>query len=368
MDIRYQNFSRILIDYSTEIKPGDKVAIWSSTAAVELIQELYSQVLQRGAYPHILMDLPDQTELYLANVRAENIDFVPIFHKIAFEEFDVLLKLPADQNTRYLTRVDPQRLQGYQKLISPLIATQFQRGASGALRWMSTIFPTHAHSVDAEMGYETFKDFFFRASHADPETKDPIKSWQRVEEQQQRYADFLNGHDLVELHGPDVDLKLSIKDRHFENACGKTNLPDGEIFTGPVEESVNGWVRFTYPAVYLGVLAEGVELTFQGGKIVKAIAQKNQDFLLNMLNSDPGARFLGEFAIGLNYQIDHFSKNILLDEKIGGSFHVAMGAGYPETGSKNKSAIHWDMICDLRQDSEILVDNELVYENGHFVF
>jgi aminopeptidase len=145
-------------------------------------------------------------------------------------------------------------------------------------------------------------------------------------------------------------------------------MPDGEIFTGPVEDSVNGWVRFTYPAVQLGVLVEGVELTFEGGKIVNASAKKNQDYLTRMLDSDPGARYLGEFAIGLNYEIDQFTKNILLDEKIGGSFHIAMGAGYPETGSQNKSAIHWDMICDMRRDSEIRVDGELVYQNGRFVF
>jgi aminopeptidase len=368
MDIRYRNFARILVEYSANIQPGDRVAIRSSTTAVEMIQELYGQILRRGAHPHIIMDLPDQEELFFANAREENLDFLPVFLKTAYEEFEVLLKLPAEENTRFLSKVDPTLFQRYHKTLAPLLAAQFKRGADRSLRWMSTIFPTHAHAVEAEMGYEAFKDFFFRACHADPDTADPVAYWQGVEKEQQRYVDFMTGHDLVELHGPNVDLRLSIKGRRFENACGQTNLPDGEIFTGPVEESVNGWVRFTYPAAHLGMLVEGVELNFKDGKIVQATAEKNQEFLLRMLDSDAGARYLGEFAIGLNYQIDRFSKNILLDEKIGGSFHVAMGAGYPETGSLNKSIIHWDMICDLHQDSEILVDHETVYRNGRFVF
>ena len=160
------------------------------------------------------------------------------------------------------------------------------------------------------------------------------------------YIDRIQGHDQVELRGPNVDLSLSIKGRKFVNACGLVNLPDGEIYTGPVENSANGWVRFTYPAVYQGQVVSGIELTFEDGKVVQASAEKNQALLLRMLDSDPGARYLGEFAIGTNFQIDRFTHNILLDEKIGGSFHMAVGAGYPETGSMNKSAIHWDMICD----------------------
>ena len=367
MDIRYHNFARILVEYSANIQPGDRVAIYSSTTAAAMVRELYVQILRRGAHPHLLLDLPDQAELFFANAGDENLDFLPVFHKIAFEEFDVLLKLPADESTRNLSRVDPGKLMRFRKTASPLLQAQFERGASGKLRWMSTIFPTHAHAIEADMGYEAFADFFFRACHADPETPDPVAYWSGVQQTQQRYADFLTGRDRVELRGPDVDLKLSIKGRRFENACGQSNMPDGEIFTGPVEESVNGWVRFAYPAVHSGVLVEGVELTFEEGRIVKATAEKNQDFLLRTLDSDPGARYLGEFAIGLNYQIDQFTRSILLDEKIGGSFHVAMGAGYPETGSRNKSVIHWDMICDMRRDSEIRVDGELVYQNGRFV-
>jgi len=232
MDIRYHNFARILVEYSANIQPGDRVAITSSTTAAPMLRELYAQILQRGAHPHLLLDLPDQAELFFANAQDANLDFLPVFHKTAFEEFDVLLKLTTEESTRYLTSVDPTRVTRFQKTISPLFKAQFERGATGKLRWMSTIFPTHAQAVEANMGYEAFADFFFRTCHADPETSDPVAHWFNVQQEQQRYADRLNGGDLVELRGPDVDLKLSIKGRRFENACGQSNLPDGEIFTG----------------------------------------------------------------------------------------------------------------------------------------
>ena len=189
-----------------------------------------------------------------------------------------------------------------------------------------------------------------------------------LESKQKSAIDFIQGKSQVILRGPNVDLTLSIKGRTFDNSFGTFNMPDGEIFTGPVENSVNGWVKFTYPAIYGGVAVEGAELTFNRGRVETAKADKQQDYLLKMIESDAGSRYLGEFAIGTNADIDRFTGNILFDEKIGGTFHMALGAGYPETGSKNKSAIHWDMICDLRKDLEITVDGELFYKNGQFIF
>jgi aminopeptidase len=242
-----------------------------------------------------------------------------------------------------------------------------ERGAAGSLRWMSTLFPTRAYAMEAEMGFQEYQDFVFRACHADLDTADPVTYWQAVQHEQDAIIARIQGHDQVVLRGPNVDLTLSVKGRKFMNACGTNNMPDGEIYTGPVEESANGWVRFTYPAVTQGWVVEGIELKFEDGKVVSATAEKNQDFLLRMLEADPGARYLGEFAIGTNYEIDRFTRSILFDEKIGGSFHLAVGAGYPETGSHNKSIIHWDMICDMRQDSEILIDGDIFYRNGQFI-
>ena len=325
-------------------------------------------ILQRGGYPHVLLDFPGQDELFFNNADDDQINFVPLFHKMAFEEFDVLIKIRADENTRTLAAVDPKRQARRQKTIFSLLQAQLRRGADKSLRWVSTLYPTNAYAMEAGMGMIDYEDFVYRAMHADENTADPVAHWQGVKTHQQGIIDRIEGHDRVALRGPNVDLSLSIEGRTFNNACGVHNLPDGEIYTGPVENSANGWVRYTYPAMYQGRIVDGIQLKFEDGKVVQASATENEEFLLKMLETDPGARYIGEFAIGTNFEIDRFTKSILFDEKIGGTFHMALGAGYPETGSQNKSDIHWDMICDLRQDSEILVDGEEVYRNGQFVF
>jgi len=366
-DIRAQKFAQIMVDYSTRVQPGDRVAITATTAVEPILRELYALILERGGYPHLLIDLPEQNELFFAHARDDDYDFVPLFHKSAFEEFDVLIKIRSELNTRALTGVNSDLLAKRQKTLASLTATQMRRGAEGSLRWLSTLYPTNAYAMEANMGVGEYQDFFFRACHADEATPDPVAHWQGIEREQQNIIERIEGHDVVTLRGPNVDLKLSVKGRVFRNACGQRNLPDGEIFTGPVEDSVNGWVRYTFPAITSGRVVEGIELAFEGGKVVQASAKTNQDLLYKMLDLDAGARYVGEFAIGTNFEIDRFTSSILLDEKIGGSFHMALGAGYPETGSVNKSLIHWDMICDLRQDSEIHVDGELFYKNGQFV-
>jgi aminopeptidase len=366
-DLRATKFAQIIVDYSTRIKPNDRVAITATTLAEPVVTALYTLILDRGGLPHLLFDLPGQEELFFAHANDSQLDFVPLFHKMAFEEFDVLIKVRSEANTRALGSVDPALQARRQKGIAPLLKAQMQRGAVGALRWMSTLFPTNAYAMEAEMGYQEYQDFFFRACHADENTPDPVAHWQGIHSEQQQIIDRLDGHADVKVRGPNADLSLSIQGRKLMNASGQCNLPDGEIFTGPVEDSVNGWVHFTYPAVIQGRAVEDVELTFDKGLVIKANASKNKEFLMQMLDIDAGARYVGEFAIGTNFEINRFTRSILLDEKTGGSFHMALGAGYPETGSLNKSTIHWDMICDLRTDSEILVDNEVYYRNGHFL-
>jgi aminopeptidase len=366
-DPRNKNFARILIDHSARIKPGDRVGITTTTAAEPLVRELFTLILERGAQPHILMDIQEQEALYIKHARAGQLDYISPFQRLVYEQFDVLFKIRAELNTRALAGADPQRHARRQKGLAPLLAAQMKRGADGSLRWVSTMFPTPAYAMEADMGLQEYQNFFYAACFADGNSPDPVAEWQKLHTIQQGYIERIEGHDLVELRGPNVDLRLSIKGRTFVNAGGRVNMPDGEIYTGPVEDSANGWVRFTYPAIYQGHLIQGVELTFKNGKIVKASAEKNEEALNRILDSDAGSRYLGEFAIGTNYNVSRFTKNTLFDEKIGGSFHMAMGAGYPETGSKNHSVIHWDMVCDMRKDSQIRVDSELVYKDGRFL-
>jgi aminopeptidase len=366
-----KNFAKVLVERCTGVQPGDRILIEATTAAEPLVRELYIQILEKGGHPHPLLQLPDMffpdhEDLLLLHGNNSQIDFVSTFHKLAYDQFEGRIRIHSATNTRSQTSIDSSRLQRHARSTGVITETQMRRGAEGAFKWVTTLYPTDGYAQDAEMSIEQYADFVFRAVHANE--ADPIAYWKKVEEEQQTAVNFMGGKNQVILRGPNVDLTLSVKGRKFLNSSGTHNMPDGEIFTGPVEDSVNGWVKFTYPAIYQGVAVEGAELTFSNGQVTQAHADKNQDFLLKMLESDAGARYLGEFAIGTNFEIDRFTGQILFDEKIGGSFHMALGAGYPETGAKNKSAIHWDMICDMRKDSEIIVDGELFYKDGEFVF
>jgi aminopeptidase len=363
-DPRIEKLAQILVDHSAQIKPGDRVAIEATTAAEPLVRALCATLLDRGAHPHLLLDLPDQDEILFAHARDAQLDLPPTFRKLAYEQFESRIRIHSATNPRALSQVDPARQRRRQKALAPILEAQLRRGADRSFKWVTTLFPTEGLAMEAEMSLKNFEDFVYRACHAD-ET-DPVAFWKKVETRQRKIIARFEGHDQVALRGPNVDLSLSILGRKFLNGCGNHNMPDGEIYTGPVEDSVNGWVRFDFPAIQSGVMVEGVELTFRDGKVTQARAEKNQAFLLEMLESDAGARYLGEFAIGTNYEIDRFSHNILFDEKIGGSFHLALGSGYPETGSKNKSMIHWDMICGMKKEAEIQVDGEVIYKDGQF--
>ena len=370
-DPRVSKFAKVLVEHSARVVPGDRILIEGTTAAEPLLRELYIQILEKGGHPHMMVALPgmmpfSQDDMYLTYAKDTQLDFVPTFYKLAYDQFEGRIRIHSATNTHGSSNVDPAKAQRRSKGLSAITEAQFRRGGEGSFKWVTTLFPTEAYAQDANMSLREYEDFVFGAAHVNED--DPIAYWKSVESKQQSAVNFMKGKSQVILRGPNVDLTLSVKGRTFMNSFGTYNMPDGEIYTGPVEESVNGWVKFTYPANYGGASVEGAELIFSNGRVTTAKADKHQDFLLKTLDSDSGSRFLGEFAIGTNFDIQQFTGNILFDEKIGGSFHMALGAGYPETGSKNKSVIHWDMICDMRKDAEILVDGELFYKNGQFVF
>ena len=370
-DSRVQRFAKVLVEHSTRIVPGDRVLIEATTAAEPLVRELFIQIMEKGGHPHPMIAFPgmmpfSQDEFYLTYANDSQLDFVPTFYKYAYDQFESRIRIHSSTNTRGTTNIDPMRVQRRNRATSSITEAQMRRGAEQKFKWVTTLYPTDAYAQDAGMSLKEYEDFVFGAVHANEE--DPIAFWKSTAAGQQKAIDFLANKSQVTLRGPNVDMTLSIKTRKFSNSTGLFNMPDGEIFTGPVEDSVNGWVKFTYPAIYQGVAVEGAELIFNRGRVQTATAQKNQDYLVKMLESDEGARHIGEFAIGTNFDIHKFTGNILFDEKIGGTFHMALGAGYPETGSKNKSSIHWDMICDMRTDAEITVDGDLLYKNGEFVF
>ncbi len=363
-DTRRRKLAGLLVDYSTQVQPGDWVGILGNLGSLPILRDIHAAVIDAGGFPSLFVEDEQMQRYFLRNANDNQMQWIDPSMRLYVDEADVYIRALAPENTRAMTNIDAQRLQLQRAAQSDILQTRLQRSAAGKFRWVGTLFPSQASAQEANMSFEEYEDFVYRACFCDQ--ADPAGEWRKLSAMQQHKVDYLLGKKHVQLQGPNIELELSIEERRFINSDGKRNMPSGEIFTGPVENSVNGWVRFTYPAVVGGRAVSGIELTFEDGKVSRASAEMNEDLLQAQLNTDAGARYLGEFAIGTNFGIDRFTGSVLFDEKIGGTVHMAIGMGYPETGSRNISAVHWDMICDMRRDSSILVDGELFYENGAF--
>jgi len=363
-DERIEKLADLLVNYSVEVKPGQEVYIRGSSIAEPLIRAIYIKVLQAGGNPWLSISYPDQGSDLMRYANDKQLQHVPKPYEYIYDHYDVIIDLLSDTNTRAFSRVDPQKMVLRSKAYEGVMNTFLKRTANREMRWTLSLFPTQAYAQDAEMSLPEFEDFVFQACL--PDLNDPIGYWKRFSARQQKIVDWLTGKREIHVVGPETDLHMNVSGRTFINCDCHENVPDGEVFTGPVEDSMEGHVAFSYPAIMGGREVSGVRLWFEKGKVVKATADKNEDYLLKTLDTDEGARRVGEFAIGTNEGITRFTREILFDEKIGGSFHMAVGAGLPESGSVNQSAIHWDMICDLRQGGQIWVDDQLLYENGHF--
>ncbi len=364
-DNRIEKLAELIVNYSTAVKPGDKVWIYGGIAGQPLLLALYKKVLQAGGNPYLTTEFPETKPLLFKYGSDAQVQYIPEPAKLVYETTDVMIAVIAEENTRSLSGVDPRKMVLTSQARKGVMQTYLDRSASGALRWALTLYPTNAYAQDADMSLEDYADFVYNASM--PDMDDPIGYWRKISARQERIIQWLKGKENVHVVGKGTDLRLSIAGRPFINCDCKLNVPDGEIFCGPVEDSAEGYVTYSYPAIFNSREVTGVHLEFEKGRVVKASADKNEDFLLKTIDTDEGSRGLGEFAIGTNEGIQKFTGQILFDEKIGGSFHMALGAGYPESGSSARSAIHWDMICDLRDGGQIWVDDQLLYENGKFV-
>ncbi|HSM71971.1 MAG TPA: aminopeptidase [Anaerolineales bacterium] len=363
-DPRVTKLAKVLVNYSVEVQKGQQVLIQTAPDADELTLTVYEEVLKAGGHPLVFSQVPGTQEVFYKYASDEQLDYVSPVLKNVLETFDASISIWTDYNTRKLSGVDPKRLSRSQKAQSGLMKTTMQRAADNSYRWTLTIYPNNAMAQEADMSLPEYTEFVYGAGLLNED--DPVALWREEAARQQKLIKWLDGRDKVVLKGSNVDITLSIKDRVFAESAGTHNFPSGEIFTGPVEDSVNGWVRFKYPAIYQGQEITDIELWFENGRVVKEKASKNQELLTSTLNTDDGARYLGEWGIGTNYGIQRFTKNMLFDEKMGGTIHFAVGAGYPETNSKNESGIHWDMLCDM-SESEITVDGDLFYKDGKTV-
>lgn len=364
-DPRVSKLAEVLVQYSVGVRPDDKVFIQGGPTAIPLIKAVVVEVLRAGGHPFTRMAVPDLDELVYRYASDAQLLHVPEPMRLIYETYDVMITFWSSDNTKSLTNVPPEKLVLSSQATKDISRTFMQRMATQDLRWVGTLYPTAAYAQDAEMGLHEYEDFVYAACLPDPQ--DPVSVWRRLSTWQQKLVDWLDGKKELRVEGPHVDLRMKIAGRTFKNCDGKNNMPDGEIFTGPVEDSVEGHVRFSYPTVFQGRKLNGVELWFKKGRVVQAKAETGDEFLQKTLDVDAGARSVGEFAIGTNKGITRATGHTLFDEKINGSFHMALGAGMPETGSRNESAIHWDMVCDLMQGGRIYVDDQLIYESGQFL-
>jgi aminopeptidase len=364
-DPRITALAQILVHHSTRVKQGDVCTIEGESAAEPLLQATYEEVLKAGGNPIVQMGMEGQSVAYFEHASDAQLEWISPVAEWAVENADVRIAVMATQNTRALSQVPPERQAMRQAATQGLMKRAMERSAEGSYRWALTLFPTHAYASEAGMDLATYEGFYYGACLADRD--DPVGAWARQAEETKRLADWIQGRSEVHVTGDGTDLRLGIEDRTFIAADGKHNMPDGEFFTGPIEDSAEGEISFHLPASYAGREVSGVRFRFEDGKVVDAGAEKGEQFLIEMLDTDDGARRLGELGIGTNYGITDGTGEILLDEKIGGTMHLAVGRSYPETGGVNESAIHWDMICDLRRGGRIEVDGETLQRDGKFI-
>ncbi len=364
-DPRIEGWARTLVTYSTRVQPGDVVSIEGDVSARPLLAALYRETLRAGGLPVVIPRLGELNGALLREGSAEQITWVSPLDRWSRGEADVFIRVLGDENTKSLSGVDPDRQIARKRSQGELLHTMMERSASGAVRWTLTLFPTDAHAQDAEMSTEDFTTFVYGACKLD--AADPASAWKEQGATQQRLVDWITGKREVHIEGPDTDLRLGVAGRQWINCDGTNNFPDGEIFTGPVEDATEGHIRFSFPVVVDGREIHDVRLRFEAGRVADASASRGEAYLVETLDADHGARRLGELAFGTNFDITRFTKNILFDEKIGGTVHMALGAGYPESGSVNESAIHWDLICDLRDGGSVDIDGQPFLRDGRYV-
>jgi aminopeptidase len=364
-DPRVENLAKILVGYSTKVGEGDTVVIDGESAAEPLLLAIYEETLKAGGNPMMNVSIDGQSASYFKHAGDAQLDWVSPLQEWMAEEADVRISVGASTTTRELSGVPPERQTRRQAATGELMKKVMKRSAEGSFRWCYTLYPTGAYASEAEMSLVDYEDFYFGAClAADPE---PLSAWKRASEECNRLADWIEGHEEVRVTAPGTDIRLGIAGRKFIPCDGEHNMPDGEFFTGPVEDSVEGEVSFHLPAVIGGREVSGVRLRFEAGRVVDASADRGEEFLVKLLDTDEGARRLGELGIGTNYAIDRGTREVLLDEKIGGTVHMAVGASYPESGGTNESAVHTDLVCDLRLGGKLEVDGEVMQEDGKFV-
>ncbi|UCC45470.1 MAG: aminopeptidase [Candidatus Zixiibacteriota bacterium] len=364
MDPRVRKLARLLLGYSLKLKKGQLLKIAGEIVTLPLINAAFEEAVKMGVNPYVEVILPEAREFMIKHGSRNQLTYVLPMAMVEINKIDALLFIWGTQNTRYLSGSDPRRQALLQSARKRYMSRFFQRTAAGQMTWVGTQFPTQADAQQAGMSLSDYEDFVYKAGHLN--STDPVKHWKKVGKEQMRLKRILDRINKLQVRSAGTDLTMVVKGRKWISCHGTENFPDGEIFTSPHDRTVEGRISFSYPSIFQGREVTDVVLEFKKGKVVKEAASRNLKFLREMLNVDKGARLVGEFAIGTNYGIKQFTGNTLFDEKIGGTCHLAVGAAIPEAGGRNKSALHWDMVCDLKKEGEIIGDGKVIYRNGRF--
>lgn len=360
----YEKYAKLLVNYSLELEKGDKLLIMSSYLAEDLLKEIYRDALAVGAHPEFRIGLNGTEKMFYECASDKQLKYVSPVRRYVIENYDALLTVMAPFNLKELQNVEPQKKQMVSIARTELFKTYLKRVAEGDMRRTICAFPTDAAAQEGGMSRSEYEEFVYAACFL--YDGDPVSKWCEIRDKQQGIVDYLNDKNEIKYVGKDIDITFSAKERKWINCEGKINMPDGEVFTSPVEDSVNGKIRFSYPGIYMDQEIENISLEVKDGQIVKWDAEKGRELLDNILEI-PGAKRFGEAAIGTNKGIKKFTKNMLFDEKLAGTVHMAVGASLTEAGGKNESAIHWDMLADMSEGGQIYADGELVYKNGEFI-
>jgi aminopeptidase len=364
-DIRTERLAKLLIDYSLEIKEDDRLVIYGKTVTAPLVEAAYEEATKAGAIVRPVISLPNLGYHFYNYATDKQLDYLWETDKRLIEEADAILFITGSVNTRSLSGVDPAKVARAQRTGGPIFKRRMERAATGDLRWAISLYPTESSAQEANMSTREFEDFVYAACRCD--VKDPVSEWRKMNDELESVGEWLQKRREFRVVAEDTDLTFTTDNRIWEVDAGRYNMPDGEVCTAPIEDSAEGFIRFDFPAIYNGRVVEDVFLRFEKGVVVEATASDGQEVLNEALNVDEGARRLGEAAIGYNYSIQRHIKNILFDEKIGGTVHFAVGGGIAKVGGTNKSAIHWDMLCDMRNGGEYYADGELFYKDGEFL-
>ena len=358
-------YAKLLIEYCLEIKAGDRLYIKTTTLAEPLVREVYREAIKAGGNVIVDFDFREKGNIFYNEAEGDQLKFVSPAYETAIESFEAYLHIRAPYNLHEDQSLDQEKIKTHKKATAPVNQVYFKRTATRELKRNLCQFPTIAAAQNAGMSLEAYENFVYGACHLFDD--DPTQQWLEVRQAQQQIVDLLNSREKIRYYGEGIDISFATVGRTWINSDGQTNMPSGEVYTSPVENSVNGVINFSYPAVYMGHEVEDVTLWVKEGFVEKWEARRGKDFLDHIFSLD-GTRRFGEAAIGTNYNINRFTKNILFDEKIGGTIHMAIGQSYIQAGGKNQSSVHWDMIANMKNGGEIYADDEKIYESGRFLF